>query len=193
MRGNSPGASAADRRDSCIGDEPPATPGVGRGDVASPAADLAVGGPAVQRATFVRESEAVQLFEARARTADTDFELTSGNVDAVVSICRALDGIPLAIELAAALVRAMSPAEISDRLTDRFGLLKDGAPGAPPRQRALTGALDWSHQLLSQRQQGLFRTACDLRGRFRSRVGGGRLRRRTNSSIGDRKHSSAAR
>jgi predicted ATPase/DNA-binding SARP family transcriptional activator len=104
----------------------------------------------------VRESEALQLFEARARSADTDFELTSENVGAVGSICRGLDGIPLAIELAAAMVRGMSPAEISDRLTDRFG----------PRQRALTGALDWSHQLLSERQQRLFRRLAIFAGSF---------------------------
>jgi predicted ATPase len=60
----------------------------------------------------------------------------------------------------------MSPAEIGDRLRDRFGLLKEGAPGAPPRQRALTGALDWSHQLLSEPQQGLFRRLSIFAGSF---------------------------
>jgi predicted ATPase/DNA-binding SARP family transcriptional activator/Tfp pilus assembly protein PilF len=120
----------------------------------------------VSASAAVRASEAVQLFEARAKSADTDFELTSENVGAVVSICRGLDGIPLAIELAAALVRGMSPAEIGDRLTDRFGLLKQGGPGAPPRQRALAGALDWSHQLLSEPQQLLFRRLAIFAGSF---------------------------
>ena len=120
----------------------------------------------ISNSDAVRESEAVQLFEARARSADTDFELTGENAAAVVSICRTLDGIPLAIELSAVLVRGMSPSEINDRLTDRFGLLKEGGPGAHPRQRTLAGALDSSHQLLNEPQQVLFRRLAIFAGSF---------------------------
>lgn len=92
--------------------------------------------------------ESVQLFVERARAARAGFALSSENAAPVVQICRRLDGIPLAVELAAARVRAMSPAQIADRLDDRFRLLTGGSRTALPRQQTLQGLIDWSYDLL---------------------------------------------
>jgi predicted ATPase/DNA-binding CsgD family transcriptional regulator len=101
--------------------------------------------------------EAVQLFTERASAAAGGFTLTPANARPVAELCRELDGIPLAIELAAARVRALSVGQIRSRLTDRFGLLTTGARTAPPRQRTLRAAIDWSHDLLSERERVLLR------------------------------------
>jgi predicted ATPase/DNA-binding SARP family transcriptional activator len=124
----------------------------------------AAGGASIRDA--LRESEAVQLFDARARAVDIDFSVGAENVEAVVNICRRLDGIPLAIELAAALVRGMSPAEIDDRLGDQFALLSESATAGAPRHRSLGTTLDWSHQMLSERQRILFRRLAIFAGSF---------------------------
>jgi len=76
--------------------------------------------------------------------------LTGANALAVTQICRRLDGIPLALELAAVRVRALSVEQIAARLDDRFGLLSGGSRTAPPRQQTLRGAIDWSYDLLSE-------------------------------------------
>jgi predicted ATPase len=94
------------------------------------------------------EASAVSLFMARAASASDRFVLDESNVEAVVGICRQLDGIPLAIELAAARVRAMSPAEIARRLGERFRLLTANKASLE-RHRTLFGAVSWSHDLLS--------------------------------------------
>ena len=101
--------------------------------------------------------DAVQLFAERAEATAPGFTLTSGNVDAVAEVCRALEGNPLAIELAAARVRALSVEQIRMRVADRFGLLTVGVRTAPPRQRTLRAAIDWSHDLLTSREQALLR------------------------------------
>jgi predicted ATPase/DNA-binding CsgD family transcriptional regulator len=93
-------------------------------------------------------SDAVRLFTERAAAALPSFTLLPSNAEPAAEICRRLDGIPLAIELAAARVRALSVPQILDRLTDRFALLTTGDRVAPPRQRTLRGAIDWSHSLL---------------------------------------------
>ena len=85
------------------------------------------------------------------------FALTPANADDVAGLCRALDGIPLAIELAAARVRALSVAQIRLRVADRFGLLTTGDRTAPPRQRTLRAAIDWSHDLLAEEERVLLR------------------------------------
>lgn len=92
---------------------------------------------------------AVQLFVERARARDRRFELTADNCAAVVDICQRLDGIPLAIELAAARVSVLGPHGVRDRLDERFQMLTAGARVAMPRHQTLRAALDWSHQLLS--------------------------------------------
>jgi predicted ATPase/class 3 adenylate cyclase len=102
-------------------------------------------------------SEAVRLFVERATAGDATFVLTPAITPTVVDICRRLDGIPLALELAAARVRHLSPAEIARRLDDRFRLLTGGPRGARGRQQTLAAALDWSFQLLAPRERTLLR------------------------------------
>jgi predicted ATPase/DNA-binding CsgD family transcriptional regulator len=94
-------------------------------------------------------SESVQLFVARAKSIASDFELTEENGAWVAEICRRLDGMPLAIELAAARVRSLTVREIAQRLDDRFNLLTGGSRTGHPRQQTLTATLDWSYTLLS--------------------------------------------
>jgi len=102
------------------------------------------------------EASAVRLFVTRAAAATDQFELDNASVAAVVEICRQLDGIPLAIELAAARLRAMSAAEIARRLGERFRLLAAGR-GAQERHRTLQAAVGWSYDLLSDEEQRVFR------------------------------------
>jgi predicted ATPase/DNA-binding CsgD family transcriptional regulator len=101
--------------------------------------------------------EAIRLFVERAAAARPGFALTSQNAAVVSGLCRALDGVPLAIELAAARVRALSVEQISALLTDRFRLLAEGERTAPPRQRTLRATIDWSHTLLTRPEQVLLR------------------------------------
>jgi predicted ATPase/DNA-binding CsgD family transcriptional regulator len=101
--------------------------------------------------------EAVRLFADRAAASLPGFGVNSSNVATVGALCRALDGMPLAIELAAARVRALSVEQITARLADRFGLLTIGDRTAPPRQRTLRAAIDWSHELLTHSEQVLLR------------------------------------
>jgi len=111
--------------------------------------------PASQRSVLnkVQASESVQLFIERAASKDPDFTLTGDNVGPVVEICRRLDGMPLAIELAAAQVRSLSPQEIAQRLDQRFHFLTGGSRNAPQRQRTLMAAIDWSYTLLTEKEQ----------------------------------------
>ncbi len=103
------------------------------------------------------ECESVRLFVERGVAVRSDFSLTSDNAAAVVRICRQLDGIPLAIELAAARLRVLSAGQIADRLTDRFRLLTGGSRTALPRQQTLRAALDWSCDLLTDQERSLLR------------------------------------
>jgi predicted ATPase len=100
--------------------------------------------------------EAIQLFVERARVVRADFRLTDDNAAAVVEVCRRLDGLPLAIELAAARLRLFSPEVLRDRLGDRFGLLRSGARDLPERQQTLRATMDWSYDLLDPSEQRLF-------------------------------------
>ena len=101
--------------------------------------------------------EAVRLFVDRASAAQPSFALNPANASAVSEICQRLDGIPLAIELAAARARAMSVEAIAARLSDRFRLLTSGDRTALPRQRTLRALIDWSYDLLSEQERALFR------------------------------------
>ena len=107
--------------------------------------------------TDVRGSAAVRLFTERAAAVSADFVVDDANVDAVVEICRHLDGIPLAIELAAARVRAMAPAEIAGRLDERFRLLAGGSRRSQERHRTLQATVAWSHDLLTDEEKVVFR------------------------------------
>ncbi len=101
--------------------------------------------------------EAVRLFIERAQAAQPAFSVTNANAPAVAQICHRLDGIPYAIELAAAKVRALSAEQISARLDDRFRLLTGGSRTALPRQQTLRAMIDWSYDLLSPEEQTLLR------------------------------------
>src|ERR1700686_1758256 len=110
--------------------------------------------------------EAVELFTDRARHARPDFTLTDDNAATVGEICARLDGVPLAIELAAARVRALSLTEILDSLHDRFRLLTGGARTAVRRQQTLRASVDWSHALLTEPERVLFRRLAVFLGGF---------------------------
>jgi tetratricopeptide (TPR) repeat protein len=101
--------------------------------------------------------EAIHLFVERAAAARRGFELTVENSLALTQICRQLDGIPLAIELAAARVKVISPEQIAERLEDRFQLLTSGSRTALPRHQTLEAAIDWSFGLLSEAERSLLR------------------------------------
>ena len=101
-------------------------------------------------------SAAVQLFEQRSMAVRPNFAVTSENRPAIEAVCQRLDGLPLAIELAAACTKALSPAAILDRLQSRLELLTSGASDLPDRQRTLRRTIDWSYDLLSQAEQRLF-------------------------------------
>ncbi len=97
--------------------------------------------------------ESVRLFEERAKAALPSFQITDQNASPVAQLCIRLDGIPLAIELAAARVKAMSVDQIAARLDDRFRLLTGGSRTALPRQQTLRAMIDWSYDLLSEKEQ----------------------------------------
>src|SRR6185503_2774563 len=99
----------------------------------------------------------VALFVSRARALQPDFELDRGNARAVAELCRRLDGLPLAIELAAARVRLLPPQAMLRRLDDRFRLLAGGAADLPDRHRTLRATLDWGYDLLAEDERRLFR------------------------------------
>jgi len=126
--------------------------------------------------------EAIALFADRARNARADFTLADDNAATVGEICARLDGVPLAIELAAARVRALSVNEILDSLHDRFRLLTGGARTAVRRQQTLRASVDWSHALLTEPERVLFRRLAAFLGGFdhdagQTVAGGGELQR----------------
>jgi predicted ATPase/DNA-binding CsgD family transcriptional regulator len=102
--------------------------------------------------------DAVKLLVQRAQSVDPSFELTEENAPVVAEICRRLDGLPLAIELAAARSRLLSPEEILDRTTQPLTLLTGGRRDAPERHRTLRATIDWSHELLDEREKVVFRS-----------------------------------
>jgi predicted ATPase/DNA-binding CsgD family transcriptional regulator len=114
----------------------------------------------------VRNNEAVALFLERAEAASGTFELTFENQAAVADLCRRLDGLPLAIELAAVRTRVLTVQQILERLADRFTLLSSGGRAALPRHQTLETAIDWSHDLLTGDERTLLRRLCVFAGRF---------------------------
>jgi predicted ATPase/class 3 adenylate cyclase len=107
---------------------------------------------------------AIALFVDRARAVSPEFRLTAENAPAVADICARVDGLPLAIELAAARVRLLSPDAICDRLSNRLALLASSAPGVSERQRTLRGTIQWSYDLLADEERALFRRLAVFRG-----------------------------
>ncbi|MHB8960866.1 MAG: LuxR C-terminal-related transcriptional regulator [Candidatus Limnocylindrales bacterium] len=114
----------------------------------------------------LRQNESVELFAERASAASGTFELADSNQAAVVDLCRRLDGLPLAIELAAVRARVLSVEQILDRLADRFGLLTGGSRAALPRHQTLRTTIEWSHDLLGSDERTLLRRLCVFAGRF---------------------------
>jgi predicted ATPase/class 3 adenylate cyclase len=110
--------------------------------------------------------DAVDLFASRARQVSPDFVVDESNRAAVEQICRRLDGIPLAIELATARLRVLDPAGIAERLDDRFRFLTGGARTALPRQRTLAATMDWSYDLLSEKEQAMLQRLAVFAGTF---------------------------
>ena len=114
---------------------------------------LAVSGEVVFSVPSLQPSDAVDLFCARAHDADRHFSLSEANAEAVQRICSRLDGLPLALEIAAARARVLGTKELADRLDDRFAALGEGSRTAPPRHQTLRAAIDWSHDLLPPAEQ----------------------------------------
>jgi predicted ATPase len=112
--------------------------------------------PAEAEAATVAGAAAGALFVERARSHDRSFELTEENAGAVAEICRRLDGLPLAIELAAARITVLDPAQLTARLADALEVLGDGPRDAPDRQRTLRATIDWSHRLLDEAEAEAF-------------------------------------
>lgn len=117
-------------------------------------------------AQAVKRFESVELFVDRARSTHPSFVLSDSNASAVAAICERLDGIPLAVELAAARVQAITVDQISERLHDRFRLLTAGSRTALARHQTLRAAVDWSHDLLSDRERVLLRRLAVFAGGF---------------------------
>jgi predicted ATPase/class 3 adenylate cyclase/DNA-binding CsgD family transcriptional regulator len=128
---------------------------------------LGVAGEAIwQVPSLSLDDEAIELFADRARLAKAEFVITDDSAAAVAEICRRLDGMPLAIELAAARVRSLSLDEIVGSLHDRFRLLTGGSRTAVRRQQTLRASVDWSHALLTQTERILFRRLAVFLGGF---------------------------
>jgi predicted ATPase/Tfp pilus assembly protein PilF len=123
------------------------------GEATWPVPPLAVPGPGDLGLAALAQVESVRLFCDRAALARPGFSLTGGNAQAVADICRRLDGLPLAIELAAARITALTPAQLAARLGDRFTLLTSGSRVGLPRHRTLAAAIEWSHDLLTPAEQ----------------------------------------
>lgn len=120
---------------------------------------LGIAGEVAYRTPSLADSESTRLFVERARAVNPKFSLTEANASSIAQICSRLDGIPLAIELAAARTKLLSPEQIAARLDDRFRLLVGGSRTALPRQQTLRALIDWSYELLSEAEKGLFRIA----------------------------------
>ncbi|MGD0472915.1 MAG: helix-turn-helix domain-containing protein [Candidatus Velthaea sp.] len=132
-----------------------------------PSLDLpTVGDLGIVKARDALRFEAIALFVERARTVDKNFALSDDTASDVACICRQLDGIPLAIELAASRVKVLSPRQLRDRLAERFRLLTGGSRDVLPRHRTLHGLIDWSHDLLDEPQRVLFRRLSIFAGGF---------------------------
>jgi predicted ATPase/DNA-binding CsgD family transcriptional regulator len=136
------------------------------GEHVIPVPPLELPAPPVAQLDWHSGNEAVELFTTRAAAASGTFELTTSNQAAVAEVCRRLDGLPLAIELAAVRTRVLTVEQIRDRLTDRFALLTGGSRAALPRHQTLRTTIEWSHDLLSDGERTALRRLSVFAGRF---------------------------
>jgi len=136
------------------------------GEVVHALLPLAVPPAAAVDIEELRVSAAAQLFLDRASSSRPGFTLDDDNRDFIKQICRGVAGIPLAIELASARLRSMSPRELADHMDDQIHILTDGQRTALPRHQTLRATMDWSYGLLSERDQVLLRRVCVFRGGF---------------------------
>ena len=153
--------------------------------LASSREGLGIAGEAAYRIPSLASEEAQRLFVERAQAANARFSETEANASSIAHICRRLDGIPLAIELAAARARLLSPDQIAARLDDRFRLLIGGSRTALPRQQTLRALIDWSYDLLPEEEKRLLRTA--------SVFAGGWTLEALEAVAGDRQYAGTAR
>ena len=130
-----------------------------------PPLSLPAGTPA-PTASALAAYDAVKLFEQRAQLVRPSFRITDENAAAVLTICQRLDGLPLAIELAAARMRILSSAQLAERMDDIFAVLVGGARSAPARHQALRATLDWSYDLLDSDERATFRRLATFFGGF---------------------------
>jgi non-specific serine/threonine protein kinase len=137
-----------------------------RGEREYPVPTLALPDPGTATAQSLADNEAVALFVARARDVRSDFALTDQYAAAVADICRQLDGLPLAIELAAARSKVLAPPALAARLTNRLQVLTLGPRDLPARQQTLRNAIAWSYDLLTPEEQTLFRRLSVFAGGF---------------------------
>ncbi len=126
---------------------------------------LAIAGEALWPLAPLALDDAIELFVARAHAVDPGFDRDEHYAD-VQTICAQLDGLPLAIELAAARMRALAPSDLLTRLDDRFRLLTGGSRTAPPRQQTLRAVIDWSYALLFEQERLVFERASVFAGGF---------------------------
>jgi predicted ATPase/DNA-binding CsgD family transcriptional regulator len=127
---------------------------------------LGVAGETVWQVPPLSEDDALALFLERASLVRPGFTLDASSEDAVRTMCRRLDGIPLALELAAAWLRTLTPRQIAAGLDDRFALLVGGPRGVAPRQQTLAASIEWSHALLAERDRIAFRRLAVFAGGF---------------------------
>ena len=117
---------------------------------------LRVPGEMTWQVPALPEADAIRLFADRAALAAPGFNINADNADAIARVCRLLDGVPLAIELAAARSRALTPGQLAERLDDAFTVLTSGTRTAPPRHQTLRATVDWSYQMLETAERRLF-------------------------------------
>ncbi len=134
--------------------------------VATSREGLNIAGEEAYRMPSLAADAAVALFAERATSVDKRFALTDENARDVAEICRRLDGIPLAIELAAARVKLLAPRQLAQKLDERFRVLTGGDRAALPRQQTMRALIDWSYDLLSEEERALFRRLAIFAGGF---------------------------
>ena len=164
-------------------DEPRATRRARRNRVARAEPVVPQARTSRRASTTLTQYEAVQLFVERARKVRPNFTIDGTTAAPVAAICHRLDGIPLAVELAAARTRVLSPQQILDGLDDRFRLLTGGARTAVARQQTLRASVDWSYELLTDAERRVVRAAVGVRRWLLARRGRGRGGRRARRRV----------